>query len=293
MPWKIYQLTYDLLAPLHVGLIKLGNFYRTRYYIPAPTIWGALTAALTRLAPQRGGGAADSPIGNDFDAVGKWIAKNIISSYWYVLGDNSELLYPRYGSNTLYYGTMTEREFERAFVTGLQGTAIDPSSNAAQEGSLREFEVLSPRRKDTGARVQLRGWLLLSQQAWGEYERIGAALDTLVVGGERKYGWGRLRLAKPPHETDRFCTLPSTRLSLASENVPTVLLETDEPLLAHAAISGVEARGAIEAFRGRRTVTGSAFGMDFSETTLCWAPGSLLSESKRFQLSIDRPMETI
>lgn len=285
MHWKIYQLTYDLLAPLHLGLLRTGNVQRTRYYIPARTIWGALTTALTRVNHP-----ATLAVTGSFETAGEWIKRNIVSSYWYVLGDNGQVLYPQYRDNTLRYGTMTERGFQNAFVTGSQGTAIDPYSNTAREESLREFEVLSPHRKDTGARVQFRGWLLLSREAQRYYEAIAATLHTLFVGGERRYGWGHLRLAEGPKETETFCTLPAEKIDVRREDLPALQLEQGDILIAHARTDAVRAKGAVEPFRGRITSASSRFGMAFSETAVCWVPGSILTEATTLRLSIVEPL---
>jgi len=42
MTWQLFQVTYELHSPLHIGYHKIGNLQRTRYYIPARNLWAAV-----------------------------------------------------------------------------------------------------------------------------------------------------------------------------------------------------------------------------------------------------------
>jgi hypothetical protein len=47
--WKCCGITYKAKSPLHIGYgAQLGIVNRTRYYIPEKTMWGAVTAVLSR-----------------------------------------------------------------------------------------------------------------------------------------------------------------------------------------------------------------------------------------------------
>jgi len=195
MGWQAITLTYRARAPLLLGDHKLGFIQRTRYYIPGWTLWGALTATLTRACFPQADGAR-------YEAVGAWVEQNLLTSYAYLLvGD--ELAAPRFQDGGWYYGPLPAAQFEARFVTSLGQTAIAPGSLTAETNTLHETEALSAYDLATGQPAQWRFTL---------YRRVGepasqregatlaalppaellAALRTLTVGADRSAGLGRL-----------------------------------------------------------------------------------------------------
>jgi len=48
MSWQLYRWVWQLCSPLHIGTTPAGSLNRTRLYIPARTMWAALTAEVAR-----------------------------------------------------------------------------------------------------------------------------------------------------------------------------------------------------------------------------------------------------
>lgn len=213
MGWRAVTLTYRATAPLLLGDFPLGFIQRTRRFIPGWTLWGALTALLTRTVFAQ----ADSA---HYAAVGAWVSENLLTSYAYLLV-GAEPAAPHFQEGRWYYGPLPAAQFEARFVTSLGQTAIAPESLTAQTNTLHETEALSPCDLATGAPAR---WQFTLYRREGEptdrrisaaadrqigaaedprvtatlaalsWEEVLAALHMLTVGAERTYGLGRLAL---------------------------------------------------------------------------------------------------
>lgn len=172
MTWQAFYATYELRSPLHIGYHKVGNVQRTRYYIPARNLWGAVTEALTRR-----GFATDvlrSQRPDDYPAVGDWVRTHCVFGYWFI-EEHGTLLAPTYQNGQLCYGPYPAADFERRYLNALVTTALDPSATSAQDGSLHEVEFIAPYASD-GTRTRIGGYLFLDEAAqahWGR-SRPGA-----------------------------------------------------------------------------------------------------------------------
>ncbi|MBC7260294.1 MAG: hypothetical protein H5T65_13755 [Chloroflexi bacterium] len=268
MAWTLYTATYELRSPLHIGYHKVGNLQRTRYYIPARNLWGAVTEALTR----RGFSTTDVPQG-DYQKIGEWVKAHCAFGYWFIQ-DNGAPLHPRYGENGLKYGDLTAAEFERRYLDAHVTTALDPATTSAQHGSLHEVEFIAPHNRD-GARTRVGGWVFLDKTLdWPAW------LGDLRVGGERRYGFGQLRLVSFSEGDNREWQLDGGR--------PSIKRKPGEPLLAHTLVQNVAARGTIEPLVGRETHGDSRrFGMRLTPAQVCWVPGSVVEQDTRFTLEPD------
>jgi len=268
MGWTMYTAIYELRSPMHIGYHKVGNVQRTRYYIPARNLWGAVTEALTR----RGFTTKGVSQGN-YQQIGAWVKDHCAFGYWFIQ-ENGQLLYPHYDEGKLKYGHLTAADFERRYLDAHVTTAIDPSTTSAEEGSLHEVEFIAPYNRD-GVRTQVGGWVFLDETAQVALDRC-QWLGDLQVGGERRYGFGMLRLLKmkPVNgaQTDRNCTRPR-------QPVP-----KGTPLLAHTVIvSSIQVRGQIEPLVGRSTSQSHAFGSDLTRGMVCWTPGSVPMDDVQVQ----------
>lgn len=196
MIWALFRWTWLLEAPLYVGGMPAGSLNRCRLYVPARAVWGAVTA---ELAPRQAKGFPD------YEAVGTVLRDSARFTYLFPAeeeADHWRAWLPGYGEGT---GLTWQREDpkdvrpaipDRAMRMRLLGTrpatAIDPTSDTATEGALRETECISTLwRGEQGAaasRVALVGYVFL---------RAGAAdlgsLERISVGGDTRYGLGRLR----------------------------------------------------------------------------------------------------
>jgi hypothetical protein len=107
---------------------------------------------------------------------------------------------------------------------------------------------------------------------WSEW------LRDLRVGGERRYGFGWMRLASFEEKQDAAWRLDESR--------PRVQVEEKKPLEAHTVVHGVGAAGQIEPFVGRETRKRSdRFGMALTQAEICWTPGSILLSPTEFILT--------
>lgn len=282
MNWSCLQLTYELRSPLHIGFHKVGNVQRSRCYIPARNLWGAATNRLTRqgfslLNVQKG----------DFQAIGSWLKQSTAFSYFYVY-EAGKLLYPHYCKDGLCYGDETSVEFEQAYLGAHSTTALEAVTATAETGSLHEVEYIAPYRFDQnglGRRTLVRGLAFLSESArsilnmdtWKQW------LNDLGVGGERRYGFGQLRLTDLS-EIGQLAGWPKGYALQLEGRRPGFTIEAGAALLAHAAPE-IRARGALEPLIGRETIISGRFGRNLTKGRICWAPGSFLERGGTFLIN--------
>lgn len=282
MAWQLFCLTYELLSPLHIGYHKVGNVQRTRYYLPARNLWGAVTERLTHSGFQ----AQGVPQG-DYQGIGKWVKTHCRFSYFFVSEGNSTLA-PHYQGNRLYYGNLTHAEFERRYLDSHVATALDAATTSAAEGSLHEVEFISPYPEgveNVSRHTCLTGWVFLKDEAiniLGTEQKWRIWLGDLQVGGERRYGFGHLRLLSL--KTDSALNGLSVELDSPS---PRVYLQTGNALPAHILAQGIHARGTVEPLVGRETSRSHAFGFNLTQGIVCWVPGSVLTTDALVQLEHD------
>lgn len=202
MGWQAVTLTYRAMGPLLLGDHPLGFIQRTRHFIPGWTLWGALTATLTRAAFPQADGAR-------YEGVGDWVANNLLTSYAYLLVEGQPA-FPHFAEGRWRYGPLPAAQFEARFVTSLGQTAIAPESLTAQTNTLHETEALSACDLEDGtpARWQFTMYWRVGKPVMSDPDKVDpyivetlaalspddliAALQTLTVGAERGYGLGRL-----------------------------------------------------------------------------------------------------
>lgn len=276
MTWQVYEAKYELQSPMHIGYHKVGNVQRTRCYIPARNLWGAVTETLTRR-----GFHTDDVTKGDYAGVGEWVKEHSAFSYWFI-EENGNMLSPIYEDGKLKYGPYSVTEFERLYLSSHVTTALDAATTSAEDGSLHEVEFITPYRQD-GTRTIIGGLVFLDEIAnavLGEEKKWRAYLGDLQIGGERRYGFGRL------------CCLGFQNDGTASERYrldgdrPMVRVMKSKPLLAHTPANDLRGRGMIEPLVGRRTDArkSDAFGCELTRATVCWAPGTLVEDTEWFEI---------
>lgn len=279
MAWQMYQVTYELRSPLHIGYHKVGNVQRTRYYIPARNLWGAVTEALTRRGFATEVRQTARP--DDYRDVGDWVKEHCAFGYWFI-EESGSMLSPRYEDGELKYGPYRVADLERRYLGAHVTTALAPSTTSAEEGSLHEVEFIAAYASD-GTRTRIGGYLFLDEEGQkhlGDEQAWRAWLGNLQVGGERRYGFGQLRLAASGF------TVTSPGDWNLNAGRPQIRILKDNPLPAHAPVNGVRARGSVEPLVGRETRGGSdAFGGTLTAAEICWAPGSLVEEDISFEIA--------
>lgn len=302
MTWKAYRLVYRAMSPVHIGWHTLGYIKLTRHYIPGKSMWGAMTANLTRTYGVRGV--------NDYAVFGDLLKTDILASYFFPAIDADNPLQPHYTDQGIIYGNVrsghTKEEFERLFIGSFGQTAIMPQSNTAEDESLHESEYISPGIKENGEYkpVLFVGYLFIKEGAslngkkiaWDEGEiPLYPAIREIFIGGDIKYGWGRLKLSNNPgkegHHTKVFgydFQCPDKPVNGSS---PSLKIPANSSLPGHLAIdSDLATRGDIEPLLGREWSTdkngkkGFGAGQKISPATVCWIPGSVLMETRTLKV---------
>ncbi len=279
MTWRRLPLCFELLSPLHIGFLpnQPGTAVaRTRCYVPGKNLWGAVTASLTpRLYPH--------PTAGNYRDVGESIREQVVFSYFY-LSDGAQLFTPDYTENGLVWGNLTDRAFRARFIGSRVSTAIG-EAGGAEDASLHEIEFVRHRIGSAGAssqKVLLMGVVWIREDASGDHqvlhlEDVLREAD-LVLGGERNYGFGRLRLV-PGNEVFRV----GASNWWPEDPEVSVSVDSGRPLIGHAPYRQDRTfRGEIEIVAGReyrRNGAGAAFqrpGIEITNAGYCFAPGTRL-----------------
>lgn len=294
MTWKAYRLVYRAMSPIHIGWHTLGYIKLTRYYIPGKSMWGAMTANLTRTYGAKGI--------NDYAVFGDLLKTDILTSYFFPAIDADNPLQPHYTDQGIIYGDVrhghcAKEEFERLFIGSFGQTAIMPQSNTAEDESLHESEYISTGIKENGEYkpVLFVGYLFMKEDASLDGKKIGwdedeiplhPAIREIFIGGDVKYGWGQLKLLNNPGEDGHKSKIFGYEFQ-ANGLLPSFEIPADSPLPGHLAIdSDIYAKGDIEPLVGREWSTEKngkkrfGAGQKISHATVCWVPGSVLEETR-------------
>lgn len=282
MSWTAYRLVFRLRSPLHIGWRKVGNLMQTRPYVTGKVLWGALTARLTR--DTRPGATAD-----DYRQVGDQVNEALAFTYLFpaLTPDPSQALYPWYTERGLAYGAekMPAAQFDHLFLDSYAGTALDYDRFGAEPGSLRETEFIAPHTRE-GTPVYLVGHILAQDggpDGWQE------ALGAVQLGGERKYGWGRVELVDGPHPLPHGERLFGQFELIAGNKVPVLQAIQDMPVLAHALAVEFnghkpvsDLRGPVEPLVGRETRVEKkkGFGAHLPQARICWQAGCVIGAGR-------------
>jgi len=268
MAWKVFRARLAAEGPIHIGWHHLGMIQRTRYYVPARAVWGALVAGMAPLL--HGNEGVDPMYARTQEDLGRWLRFTPFFAC-----DGVEVLRPRYVEEGLYYGRHTVGEFERRHVASQTSTALAAHSLSAEEGALHESEYLKPYR---GTRLEFEGYLLIRREL--AVDSVRMALERCAVGADRRYGWGRLRLsANGLSEADRvfgvFTALQTDTSDAEGCDVAVEPAEAAYEIPAHVVWSESlgEFEGELEVVSGRDW-SGGGSGQRLPTARLCWAPGS-------------------
>lgn len=271
MAWKAYQLVYRALSPVHIGSFTMGYINLSRPYITGKAMWGAMTANLVR-----------SGFNDTYESCGALLKTKIRMSYFFPALELEKPLLPHFTKHGLRYGDqdMTASKFENRFIRSMGQTAIHTGTWSAEDQTLHESEYLIPRIQDGQEFKPLLfiGHLFVNDDCITETV-IKEAWSELFVGGDRKYGWGRLRLDDKTGITESDRLFNCVRVS-DSNWPPKFEVPKDSPIPAHVRINErIKLKGDIELLSGLEYDNEKGFGHKPSaEAMLCWIPGSVLQE---------------
>lgn len=205
MTWSLFRWVWRLESPLYIGMPPAGSLNRTRVYVPARAIWGALTAELARQEAPNG----QKP---DYECVGEDLKKSYRFTYLYPAqqtNDTWHVWLPTYrDGHGLSWARedpadriFNDRRLRRWLLSTRPGTSIDATTDSAEDGSLRETECIEARWRDERGRdagpVAMVGYVFIrTAKVKDKYPAERRRLDGvngLFVGGDTRYGLGRLR----------------------------------------------------------------------------------------------------
>lgn len=291
MTWKCYECLFQIKSPLHIGFHKVLHFAKTRMYVPGRLLWAALTA---KLAPM---------VGMEYQVVGEFLKKSMRFGYFYLY--SGEVLYlPKYTEHGLKFDSLFLSEFEKKFISSKASVAIEPESLTAHEGMLYEVEFISPYTVDTSEQVFLKGYIWIREFEENRMKLLiekkdfvlknnnektlnleNELLDCLQIGGERRCGFGLIKLKK-------FVEINSGNLNgfkgnWKSNNEDLIIeLKKDEPIWAHLKCSNFLAlKGDIEPLIEREWDLYKGAGKKIKSYGLFWVPGSILCENKTLKIT--------
>ncbi|GBD31896.1 hypothetical protein HRbin33_00857 [bacterium HR33] len=200
MTWSLFRWTWQLESPLYVGMPPSGSLNRCRLYVPARALWGAVTAEIARAKAQ-------NRFANYKD-VGSKIQGHVRFTYLFPAersGNEWHAWLPRYVEDKglvwqredATHHELSDRQLRMRLLSTRPSTAIEPSSDTAAEGSLRETECMNTWWRDRegkpGGPVGLVGYVFLhADLEKGIRDRL-EQLELIMVGGDTRYGLGRLR----------------------------------------------------------------------------------------------------
>jgi hypothetical protein len=203
----------------------------------------------------------------------------------------------------------SESGFERLFIKSYGQTAVVPHSNTADDASLHESEFITPTVDDTESAtsrpVYFVGYVFIREDAQIDGEAVGwdcaaknlkEIVSDIFVGGDRKYGWGRLRLEKERSGPAADAKAFGHQLLLDGHYLK-MRLFSGGSIPAHLdANAGLKLKGDIEPLVGREWAEArdnvrdsdgnvkTGAGQKISQARLCWVPGSVLREDKTLKI---------
>lgn len=276
MSWTLHRWTWLLEGPLFVGFAPSGTLNRCRIYVPARALWGALTAEAARQQAVDGASPA-------YDGIGQTLKKDARFTYLYPAehdGKRWVVWLPSYEQKSgLCWrredgrgNPWPDRDFRRRLLTTRPGTAIDPGSDSAADGSLRETECMNDRWREAtdgeNDRVALVGYVFTRTD---EAKNLITKVERLFLGGDTRYGLGRVRRDSRELANAREVFGSSTNLAVEPPQV-----ECDRALAHATATEGASMTGALELVGGwewDRERHRSSFRTS-DEGSRLWQPGS-------------------
>jgi len=272
--WTLFRWTWRLESPLFVGAPPAGSLNRCRLYVPSRALWGALTAELAR---RRENGFPS------YEMEGTTLHKNARFSYLFPAecdGKHWRAWLPRYEKRDgLVWRRedrsdgkhdLTNRDMRLLLLDARPGTAIDPDSDSAEEGSLRETECVLSQWRSNESPVAFVGYVFLHHDF---LKHDLPELRDIFLGGDTRYGLGRMRRLEMTEASEVF----GAGVSL-NQDAPVV---QSGHLLAHARPADHVPKivGSQELLAGWDRTKQISF-QSLSETPL-WTPGSRIREDKR------------
>ncbi|GIV64056.1 MAG: RAMP superfamily CRISPR-associated protein [Chloroflexota bacterium] len=287
MTWRMYRWVWQVVSPLYIGMPPAGALNRTRLYIPARNLWGALTAELARQ------GSTGFP---DYQKVGKELQEATRFSYLFpaeVVRNQWLAWLPHFEREK---GLVWRREdgkeeenrrFRLRLLITRPGAAIDPVTDTAAEGTLREFELISPwwRSLDEGdvpKPVGMVGYLFCLDDALCDQIR---SIREILIGGDTRYGLGNLQQIYWENADNLFGSPVVLNGDSPKVDTDRMLGHTPDPTQNHCCHRRPKVdtfQGSQECISGWEMVAGK-----MKEAQLTWEPGCCADKKHDFAIRED------
>lgn len=282
MSWSLHRWVWQLEAPLYVGMPPAGTLNRCRLYVPARAIWAAITADLAR------NGSNGFP---KYAELGEHLREQARFTYLFPaehLGGRWLAWLPIFerGEGLCWYRddlilTRKESRSDRAFRSRLldarPGTAIDATSGTAADGTLRETDCINTHwRTEANGEARPVGLIgyVFRRADDGIVDGI-SKIDVLSLGGDTRYGLGRMRRVEWADASDVFGAQVSLDANTPSIRSKTVLAHT----LPHAGTP--EILGALELLAGWDLASNAPDKLAPLHKMPLWMPGSRISADSK------------
>ncbi len=281
MSWQCYRAVLRAEAPLHIGWHTLGLIERTRYYIPARSLWALLCAGIARVRFKH------EPVPKMYRCAEDFVKLNLRFTCFFPGSGadvhDKDLWRPRYRENGLQYGDRTPAKFETSLVHSQASTSIQPDYAAAELGALHETEYLVPEWTDPDqhrrCRLHFAGYLFATENV--PKDLLDSVLQCLLIGAECHRGWGRLAGTCSLHKPlffEHFELVPETgRIKTSEANcfLPGHL----EYARSHESLYGET-----EPLSGRSWGESGPGQKPAIRARLCWAPGTRFGKAATFKI---------
>lgn len=232
MGYTCFEIRFKAKSPIFIGSRKIGFIQQTQRYIPGKTMWGAITANVTRKLIEQG--VKYNP--KVYEDVGKCIKDSVKNTYFFpeIISNEDEtnlcIFNPKFSKDGLKYGSYSEKEFESVFISSFVSTATIGNRNSAMDENLHETEyilnkvILDYNYKNESnsnltyykpKQVYWKGYIFLkddnsrkcsikNSEKFEDIEiryeeksiKLFEAINEIRVGGDLRYGFGTLELRK-------------------------------------------------------------------------------------------------
>ena len=266
MAWQKYVLVFRLQSPLHIGYRKVGNLMQTRGYVPGKILWAALTARLTR-------DFDDGADARRYVDIGKDVKASFRFGYLYPALPKNPLQRVQ-SANDLAIHYPWEDNFDYLFLHSYASTALDYTSQSAEDAMLHETEFIAPYTR-TGQPVYLTGDLFVNTDLPTPLDKWQDVLHKLQLGAERGYGWGRVQLVSCDKQGAPFTNEPRAGTH-------------NDRITAHLKVKNASnVQGPIEVLIGWERNNDPDQRGEWKlgkEPIICYAPGAMITEEGNFQI---------
>ncbi|NLK00227.1 MAG: hypothetical protein GX318_03180 [Clostridia bacterium] len=265
MNWSGYFVSFSIESPIFIGYNVSGDAERTRHYIPANNMMGALAHAIEK----EGRPVSMAAMDQCFSFSTFFVSKDGEGALFPSLDEGGGLSYGPHGISVL--------DFKNQYISTREGLKYDLPAHVG------EIEFITPENKITGDQNYLVGYIFVAQNAVEEgFEAWLRSLRSMEVGEEMHHGLGKIALHElelcPGHGVENVFGIPGVEANWETQEVVMTYGEPS-PLLAHTYLEYVGGDvatlyGVQEPAKGHRDLLGRAPRSNKREAY--WVPGTLI-----------------